>query len=135
MQLRITRTVGSISSSQFLQNCGPQINPSESCTRIPAPAHNFIFYNLTVLWLRDSLYRDTAPVPFCNICYIMTVPFHLSALYRDTRNDLQNLYPDGKNHAVPSLHRDSFLAYRDRFVAVLSSGYAYSLNRRAVMCH
>ena len=37
-----------------------------------------------------------------------------------------------KTRAKPSLHRDSFLAYRDRFVTVLSSGYAYSLNRRAV---
>jgi hypothetical protein len=37
-----------------------------------------------------------------------------------------------KTRAKPSLHRDSFLAYGDRFVAVLSSGYAYSLNRRAV---
>jgi hypothetical protein len=37
-----------------------------------------------------------------------------------------------KTRAKPSLHRDSFLAYRDRFVAVLASGYAYSLNRRAV---
>jgi len=32
---------------------------------------------------------------------------------------------DGKNCAIPSLHRDSFLAYRDRFVAVLSSGNAH----------
>jgi hypothetical protein len=38
-----------------------------------------------------------------------------------------------KTRAKPSLHRDSFLAYRDRFVAVLASGYAYSLNRRAVV--
>jgi len=28
------------------------------------------------------------------------------------------LYPDGKNHAVPSLHRDSFLAKGDSLVAV-----------------
>jgi len=60
----LTRTVGLISSSQFLQNYDPQTNTTESYTRIPAPAHNFIFYNLTVFWLRDSLYRDTAPVPF-----------------------------------------------------------------------
>jgi hypothetical protein len=36
-----------------------------------------------------------------------------------------SLYPNGKNHAVPFLHRDSFVAYRDRFVAVLASGNAY----------
>ena len=40
-----------------------------------------------------------------------------------------------KTRAKPSLHRDSFLTYRDRFVAVLASGYAYSLNRRAVTVH
>ena len=37
------------------------------------------------------------------------------------------LYPDSKNHAVPSLHRDSFPACRDRFVAVLASGNAYEI--------
>jgi len=40
-----------------------------------------------------------------------------------------------KTRAKPSMHRDNFLAYRDRFVEVLSSGYAYSLNRRAVRRH
>ena len=39
---------------------------------------------VTVSWLRLNLYRDTAPVPFCNICYILTDSFHLSTLYRDT---------------------------------------------------
>jgi hypothetical protein len=32
---------------------------------------------------------------------------------------IKTLYPDGKNHAIPSLHRDSFVAYRDSFVVVL----------------
>jgi len=31
-------------------------------------------------------------------------------LYRDTRNAQPALYLDGKNHAVPSLHRDNILA-------------------------
>jgi hypothetical protein len=84
----ITRTVGSISSSWFLQDPAPMTNPAKTCTRTPAPARNYVFCNLTAFWLRDSLYRDTAPVPFCNICYILTDLFHLSALYRDTRNDL-----------------------------------------------
>jgi len=36
----LTRTVGSISSSQFLQNPAPQTNPAEACTRTRAPARN-----------------------------------------------------------------------------------------------
>jgi len=39
---------------------------------------------MTDFWLRDSLSRDTATVPFCNICYLLTDSFHLSAMYRDT---------------------------------------------------
>ena len=39
---------------------------------------------VTVSWLRSNLYRDTAQVPICNICYILTDSFHLSTLYRDT---------------------------------------------------
>jgi hypothetical protein len=45
----------------------------------------------------------------------------------------QLLYRDCKNHAIPSLHRDSFVAYRDKLVAVLASGNAYKPYRRAVM--
>ena len=71
------------------------------------------------------MYRDTAPVPFCNICYILTDPFHLSTLYRDTPGFDQNLYMDAKNPAKPSLHRDSFLAKEPGLCPVLSSGYAY----------
>jgi hypothetical protein len=31
-------------------------------------------------------------------------------LYRDRASTLPNLYHDGKKHAIPSLHRDSFLS-------------------------
>ena len=70
-------------------------------------------------WLRDKLYRDTVPVHFCNICYILTDPFHLSTLYRDTPSFDQNLYLDAKNRAKPSLHRDSFLAPLARGTGIL----------------
>jgi hypothetical protein len=106
---------GYCSNDKSCQNLHPD---TRTCSQLKS-------YIVTVFWLRDSLYRDTAPVPFCNICYILTDPFHLSTLYRDTPGFGQNLYLDAKNRAKPSLHRDSFLAYRDRFVAVLSSGYAY----------
>ena len=82
-------------------------------------------YTVTVFWLRDSLYRDTAPVPFYNIFYILTDPFHLLTLYRDTPGFDQNLYLDAKNRAKPSLHRDSFLAKETGLCPVLLSGYAY----------
>jgi hypothetical protein len=45
---------------------------------------------------------------------------------------IKTLYPDGKNHAIPSLHRDSFVAYRDSFVAVPVSGNTTSPYCRAV---
>ena len=76
-------------------------------------------YTVTVFWLRDSLYRDTAPVPFYNIFYILTDPFHLLTLYRDTPGFDQNLYLDAKNRAKPSLHRDSFLAPLARGTGIL----------------
>jgi hypothetical protein len=56
-------------------------------------------------------------------------------LYRDTRNTQPTLYPDGKNHAIPSLHLDSFVAYRDSFVAVPASGNTTSPYCRAVSKH
>ena len=40
----------------------------------------------------------------------------------------------GKNCAVPSLRRDTFSAKVPGFVPALTSGNAYSLNRRAVSC-
>ena len=58
---------------------------------------------------------------------------HLLTLYREPANIQQTLYPDGKNHAVPSLHRDFYSAKVPWSVPGAASGNAYSLNRRAVM--
>jgi hypothetical protein len=90
---------------------------------------------VTGFWLRLNLYRDTAPVPICNICYILTDLFHLSTLYRDTPGFDKTFTWICKNHAVPSLHRDSFVAYRDSFVAVPASGNTTSPYCRAVRLH
>ena len=79
---------------------------------------------MTDFWLRDSLYRDTAPVLLTKI---LQRDSYLAPIKLCTRI--------AKTRAKPALHRDNFLAYRDRFMAVLSSGYAYSLNRRAVRQH
>ena len=56
-------------------------------------------------------------------------------LYREPASSQQALYPDRKNHAVPSLRRDSFSAKVSGFVPALTSGNAYYHNRRAVRCH
>ena len=56
-------------------------------------------------------------------------------LYRDRSSTQLNLYHDGKNHAIPSLHRDSFLAKVQGLCPVLSPGNATSLYCRAVISH
>jgi len=56
---------------------------------------------------------------------IKLVPPSLAALARgrrDTRNAHKTLYLDGKNCAIPSLHRDSFVAKVSGPCPVLSSG-------------
>ena len=62
-----------------------------------------------------------APLHFYNICYILTVPLSPNSLYRDTRKIQKTLYPDGKNHAIASLHRDRLPAKEMIFRPVLSS--------------
>ena len=44
-----------------------------SCTRTPAPALNFNPATVTDTWLRDNLYRDTAPVPIYQISGTETI--------------------------------------------------------------
>src|SRR4030042_6215691 len=57
----------------------------------------------------NSLYRDRASARnktlYTLTCYLLSINLVQRHSY-----SLQSLYPDGKNHAVPSLHRDSFLA-------------------------
>jgi len=53
-------------------------------------------------------------------------------VYREPANIHKTLYPDSKNHAVPSLHRDSFSAKVPGSVPGAASGNAYYHNRRAV---
>jgi hypothetical protein len=57
---------------------------------------------VTDFWLRSNLYRDTAQVLICNICYILTDLFHLSNLYRDTPGFDKTCTWICKNHAIPS---------------------------------
>ena len=55
---------------------------------------------------------------------------HLLTLYRDPAKIHQILYPDGKNHAVPSLHRDTFSARLPAGTWILpgaASGNAYKI--------
>jgi hypothetical protein len=75
---------------------------------------------LTNFWLRDKLYRDTAPVPTIKILYHDSFPAPIKLVPRHSYSS-KNLHPDGKKCAIPSLHprrslfsrgarRDSFLA-------------------------
>jgi hypothetical protein len=78
---------------------------------------------------QDIYVTGDKPVPFhCNAqnFHPVTNISFASNLYRDTHNAQPALYPDGKNHAVPSLpvgrqglHRDSFPA---RTTEVVQSG-------------
>ena len=52
---------------------------------------------------------------------------HLLTSYRDPASSQQTLYPDCKNHAVPSLCRDYFSAKVPGFESALASGNAYEI--------
>ena len=79
----------------------------------------------------NCVYRDRTSArhkDLCTLtCYLLPINFVPRHSYIS-----QNLYPDGKNHAIPSLHRDSFLAKVSGSWPDASSGNVYSLNRRAV---
>ena len=53
-------------------------------------------------------------------------------MYREPANIQQTLYLDGKNHAVPSLHRDSFSAKVPGLLPAAGATNVYYHNRRAV---
>jgi hypothetical protein len=59
-------------------------------------------------------------------------PSRLSNLYRDRACTQKNLYPDGKKHAIPSLHRDNFPAKVPGPCPDAASGKTTSLYFRAV---
>ena len=83
--------------------------------------------------LRDSLYRDTAPVPATSFATGDKFAAPISLVPRHSYNS-QNLYPDGKKCAIPSLHRDNFSAKVPGPCPVLASGNTTSLYCRAVSC-
>jgi hypothetical protein len=63
---------------------------------------------VTNLWLRNSLYRDTALMPETSF---VTGDNFLARIWHciATRLYLTNSLQEGKKYAIPSLHRDSFL--------------------------
>jgi hypothetical protein len=76
---------------------------------------------------------QSAHLHVIKILFTLTVFWLRSTLYRDTRNAQYNLYLDGKNCAVPSLHprcslrsrgarRDSFAAKVPGFCSDAASG-------------
>ena len=64
----------------------------------------------------------------------VTIYSHISLIKIVTRHSYNshNLYPDGKNHAIPSLHRDSFVAKVPGPYPDASSGNTTSPYCRAV---
>ena len=98
------------------------------CTRTPASARNNALCTVITYWLRSTLYRDTAPVLSTNIVTgdKFAAPIIICTATAPERNKICTM--TAKTRAKPSLHRDSFLVppeAGDRFVAVLSEGYAY----------
>ena len=65
------------------------------------------FKSCTVInfWLRDNLYRDTAPVPIYQISAPGAIPGHIETLYRDRALTQKYVCHDGKNtcHTLPLL--------------------------------
>jgi hypothetical protein len=57
------------------------------------------------------------------------------SLYLDTTLAHKLSTMSAKTRAITSLHRDSFLPYRDTFRSVLASVNAYLFYQRAVSCH
>ncbi len=62
---------------------------------------------VTVFWLRDKLYRDTAPVSANNYVTGDKFAAPIKLVPRQPYNP-QDLYPDGKKCAIPSFGRRSF---------------------------
>ena len=81
---------------------------------------------VTNLWLRKSLYRDTAPVPATSF---VTGDNFLARIWHciATRLYLTNSLHEGKKYAIPSLHRDSFLPKVPGSARMLASGNTTSL--------
>jgi hypothetical protein len=100
-------------------------------TRTRASARNKNSCIMTDFWLRDNLYRDTAPVPATNFVPGDKFAAPINIVPRHSYSS-QNLYPDGKKCAIPSLHRDNFSAKEPGPCPVLASGNTTSLYCRAV---
>ena len=107
-QQPLTRSVGVISSSWFLLRL------------LPSPG-----FKTTGDKIRRAITVNKITIPGLLINHLIT-------LYREPANTHKTLYPDSKNHAVPSLHRDSFSAKVPGLVPGAASGNAYYHNRRAV---
>jgi hypothetical protein len=79
-----------------------------------------------ILWLRLSLYRDTALVLATSFVTGDNFAAPIFLVPRNCSNS-QNLYPDGKKCAIPSLHRDSFSAKVPGLCPDAASGITTSL--------
>src|SRR4030042_2370712 len=79
----------------------------------------------------NGLYRDRASARNKTLYTLTCYQLPINLVPRHSYSS-QNLYPDGKKCAIPSLHRDSFLAKVPGSNPVLASGNTTSLYCRAV---
>ena len=86
---------------------------------------------MTNFWLEVSLYRDTAQVTAINFVTGDKFVAPIKLVPRHSYNS-ERLYHDAKNCAIPSLHRDSFLAKVISTCPGASSGNVFALYCRAV---
>jgi len=82
----------------------------ESCTLTTLYCKQLTCYTWTIMWLRPTLFRDTAPLPVSHIGYR---DYHLPTYINCTaitpaRKKLSAM--TAKTRAIPALHRDYFPA-------------------------
>ena len=91
---------------------------------------------VTNFWLRDNLYRDTAPVPIYQLSATETNSRLTYQTCTATRVMLNKICTrTAKTRAIPSLHRDSFLAKVPGPCPDAASGNTTSPYCRAVRLH
>ena len=113
------------SQDKSYQNVHPD---TRICTQLKS-------YTVTNFWLRDNLYRDTAPVPPIKILYLDSLLAPIKIVPRSRQHSTKLCTMTAKTRAIPSLHRDYFLAKEHRTWPALASGNTTSPYCRAVISH
>ena len=102
------------------------MGPNRSFLFCRCPAPGLFFVHLL------NLCSHTAPVPVSQLYIPGEIIGHFAKLYRFRACMQSKLHPDGKKHAIPGLHRDSYLPKVPRHCPVTAPGNTTSLYCRAV---